>query len=84
MRLEPVTQRMLERYEEARYAEAQAAEEQHSVARFNRCILTAAHVAGIAVELPDDLADLLPWEIEAYSKDVIEHIAAAKAPPDPN
>jgi hypothetical protein len=84
MKLLPVTQRGLECYEERRYEESQAAEEQHSTARFNRCLLTAARAAGFAAELPEDLTDLLPWQVEDYSKQIIAHVAAAKAPPDPN
>ena len=84
MRLVDVTQRRLERYEEARVRIASEADEQHSVARFNRCLLEAAVVAGIAEELPADLLDLLPWQIVAYSEELAAHIAAAKAPPDPN
>ena len=84
MKLLPVTQRGLECYEERRYEESQAAEEQHSVARFNRCLVTAARDAGFATELPEDLADLLPWEIVEFSKQINAHVDAAKAPPDPN
>lgn len=84
MKLLPVTQRALERYEERRHEEAQAAEQQHSVARLNRCLLTAARDAEIATELPDDLLDLTPWQVETFAKELLAHIAAAKAPPDPN
>jgi hypothetical protein len=84
MQLADVTQRMLERYEDALARLASEAEEQRSAARFNRCLLEAAVVAGIAEELPADLLDLLPWQIVAYSEELAAHIAAAKAPPDPN
>ena len=80
MMLQEVTQRRLERYEERRYEESQAADEQHSVARFNRCLLTAARDAGIATELPDDLADTTPRQVEEWSRRLLKHIAEATAP----
>jgi hypothetical protein len=84
MQLADVTQRMLERYEDALVRLASEAEEQRSAARFNRCILEAAQVAGMTEGLPEDLLELTPRQIAQYSAEVRAHVEAAKAPADPN
>ena len=84
MKLVEITQRMLEKYEELLSVIGEEAEEQHSVARWNRCMLEAAIKSEMAEDLPDDLLDLKVWQIKEYSADILQHVAEAKAPPDPN
>lgn len=77
---------MLEKYEEALSKLGTAAEEQHSVSRYNRCIIDAALEAGIAEDVVagDEMLELPIWQIREHSKAILDHVKAAKAPPAPN
>lgn len=85
MRLYEITQRMLEAYD-ARIVKVRQSDdfEAMPVSRFNRLLIEAARDAGIAADLPEDLLDCKPSEVIALTQRVVEHIAAAKAPADPN
>ena len=85
MKLHEVTQRMLEAYD-ARLVEVRQSDEFDAmpVSRFNRVIIEAARDAGIADELPEELLDCAPGQIIALTQEIVAHIGAAKAPPDPN
>ena len=78
MKLHEVTQGKLEAYEEAILG---AGDSVKSAARFNRLILEAARDAGIVSGLPDNLADLKPWQIPEWTEAIVDHITAAKRPP---
>ena len=87
MKLHEVTQRMLEKYEQALHDNAEKAEELHSVARYNRCIIESAIKTGMAEmedDFPTDLLDVPVWKVQELSLEIVKHVAAAKAPPDPN
>ena len=78
---------MLEKYEQELHDLGEKAEQQHSVARYNRCIVDAAvrtELATMDDDTPEDLADVPVWQIRQWSIEIVAHIAAAKAPPDPN
>lgn len=81
MKLKDVTQRALEAYEEHLIDERN---EGLSVARFNRIVIEAAREAGFAEDLPDDLLACKPYEVAELTQEILSHVAAAKAPPDPN
>ena len=78
MKLLEVTQGKLETYEEALLTLGEGVQ---SAAKFNRVVLEAARDAGIATELPDDLAALKPYQIPRWTEAIVKHIAAAKQPP---
>jgi len=81
MKLHEVTQRMLEKYEDGLVG---TPTDGLSVSHFNRLLIELARDAGIADGLPDDLEDCKPFEIAQWTLEIVKHIAAAKAPPDPN
>lgn len=85
MKLIEVTQRMLEAYD-TRLVEVRQSDafDVMPVSRFNRIVIEAARDAGIATALPDDLLDCKPSEVVALTQEIVAHIDAAKAPPDPN
>ena len=81
MKLHEITQRMLETYEDGLVS---TETDGMSVTHFNRLLIELAKTSGIAGELPDDLGDCKPSEISAWTLEIVKHVAAAKAPPDPN
>ena len=81
MKLHDVTQRMLEKYEDGLVA---TPTEGMSVSHFNRLLIELARDAGIVDGLPDDLGDCKPGDVIKWTSDIVKHVAAAKAPPDPN
>ena len=81
MKLHDVTQRMLEKYEDGLVG---TPTDGMSVSHFNRLLIELARDAGIADGLPADLEDCKPYEISGWTLEIAQHVAAAKAPPDPN
>jgi len=81
MKLTDVTQGALEVYETHLLDERN---DQLSAAKFNRIIIEAAVDAGFAKDVPKDLKALAPYEVRQMTTDIAAHVAAAKAPPDPN
>lgn len=81
MKLNEVTQGALEAYEGILLGEGS---DRMSAARFNRIVILAALDAGFAEDTPADLMACKPYEIKEMTRDILAHIAAAKAPPDPN
>jgi hypothetical protein len=77
MILNEVTQRRLERYQESLTEKGQ---EVRAAAAYNRIVIEAAVVAGIAEDTPDDLLDCSPRAVEALTKRVLEHIREAVEP----
>lgn len=74
MKLNPVTQRMLETYQEYLVTEGREAQ---SSARINRLVVEAAVKAGFAEDAPKDLLDLAPHEITRMSAAITDHIRKA-------
>ena len=81
MKLHDVTQRMLEKYEDGLVG---TSTDGMSVSHFNRLLIELAQEAGIADGLPAELGDCKPHEISKWTLEIAQHVAAAKAPPDPN
>lgn len=79
MMLNEVTQRRLERYQEALTEKGQ---EVRAAAAYNRIVIEAAVVAGIAEGAPstDDMLDGSPRAVEALTNRVLEHIREAVEP----
>lgn len=74
MKLNPVTQRMLETYQEYLVIEGKTAQ---SGARVNRLVIEAAVKAGFAEDAPKDLLDLAPSQISTMSAAITDHVRKA-------
>ena len=83
MKLHDVTQRMLEKYEDGK-VKALSEVPNLSVKHFNRLLIDIAVEAGIASDIPSDMDNCKPYEIMKLTEDLVTHIIAAQAPPDPN
>ena len=83
MKLLPITQRMLEIYEDAKVESLQNADNL-SVVHFNRMLIDFAVEAGFALDVPKNLDELYPYEVIKLTEEIVKHVAVAKAPPDPN
>ena len=83
MKLHDVTQRMLEKYEDGKI-EALAETAHLSIKHYNRILIDIAVEAGIASDVPKDMDNCKPYEITKLNEDLVAHINAAQAPPDPN
>lgn len=77
MRLNEVTQRRLERYQESL---TEKAKEVRAAAAYNRIVIESAVAAGIAEDAPDDLLDVSPRTVEALTERVLTHIRQAMEP----
>ncbi|MBD3354318.1 MAG: hypothetical protein GF364_22740 [Candidatus Lokiarchaeota archaeon] len=77
MKLNEVTQRRLECYQERLI---ELGENTRSAAAFNRIVIESAVDAGIAEATPDDLGNLSPRAVHEMTKRVLEHIKEAQAP----
>ena len=83
MKLIPITQGMLEKYEDAKVQALQDADKM-SVTHYNRLLIEFAIEAGFALDAPRNLTELYPPEVAKLTEEIIAHVNAAKAPPDPN
>ena len=83
MKLLPITQRMLEKYEDAKTAALQDSDGL-SMVHYNRMLVDFAVEAGFALDVPKNLDELYPYEVIKLTEEIVLHVAAAKAPPDPN
>ena len=77
MKLNEVTQRRLEVYQEHLVTEGESV---RSAARMNRIVIEAAAAAGIAEGLADDLGDLSPREVKRLTGLILEHVREATEP----
>ena len=78
MRLNEVTQGKLEAFEVALLEKAEAAK---SASQYNRAVIEAAMESKVAEIDSKDVSLEKPWQIIAWSRDVLSHIDAAKRPP---
>ena len=81
MKLVEITHGMLEQYEEGLVT---TEVEGLSVTHFNRLLIELAKDAGMAIDLPDDMLNCKPSEIQKWTLEITKHVLEAKAPVDPN
>jgi len=81
MQLQEVTQRRYERYQENLIALSEIYQGK-AAAAFNRIVIEAAAMAGIAegVPEPEALGDLSPRAVEALTRRILAHVREATEP----
>ena len=83
--LKPITQTMLEDYEDGVRKRVISDLAKDSVAYFNRATINAAFDAGILTTEADFNGNtILPFEIVQAAEELSKHVAACRLPPDPS
>ena len=77
MRLKEVTQRKLECYQRELLERGDGI---RAAATYNRIVIEAAAVSGIAEGAPDDVGDLSPRAVREMTERILKHVLEAQQP----
>ena len=78
MKLQKITQRALETYEEYLLTKQ---ENIKASSTYRRLVIMAAVKAGFADDVPDDLENCEPWQITEMTRGIVAHVMKSKEIP---